>query len=782
MNYLFSIYNKQFYKDDIIYLNETKSYFLNVLWGKISNVENEDQYNYLLEMKKNNFIKYLKLNFFLSLLSDELKISIKHFLLTIQDQFKLEVILNDKEEPLIFKVYVNSSEMNNVGEINRLGIEGERCLISLLHYSYNYVFLQQLESINFKNEKIYSHYKNEIKNLTYENFECIESIRNKQCLNKNLTFDCNILLNHQKNLKINIQNLEFDTKSKINVLKRIGGLILYEKLSDLRKCCVFSTTLDKFKPNCIVCTKDTMQLWKNAIEERNITCLFIETFDDFQNLTFTHIYKEQSLLCVLDSIFQNDFDKIYEQVIDTTLQIQNLIEKNIYVSKKDTEFQHITDLTQNLAKKIFFAQGQKFPLSTVPIQWVKFNTVFYDEGHCLVEPLMSDWNWIIKSLDLYNMGDENFILHPTLINSLQKSFFFDSCDEISSDVTNVHLYTFIHEVSILMPISQSVKSKLLPMQMFMQMDESEKEFINCIEDLFNYIQRQDLKISNSKKFRVKDLLFYNPYSKFPYNFYNVLERRNPMNAQQCIQNIKNQINEEFEEKYKGLSLYNIFLDWKFDKSSEPSSMFESVLQNVDQEQPHCYICFENPPEKFGVCGHGYCNDCHSVLVKQKDCYLVCPCPICRINLTKYDWIHYKQNAEEVQQCYPSKYRKMFDELKNSTKRRILIIVPSYTSQYFIQYLQDQFASIDPTKIIYDSFDFYNDDEWISVREEKDLIHCRDLLDMEIVYYISPELRYLKYTYMFLLHNTIQKPMLLLMLVISNHVQEENNLIKLLEIF
>jgi len=351
------------------------------------------------------------------------------------------------------------------------------------------------------------------------------------------------------------------------------------------------------------------------------------------------------------------------------------------------------------------------------------------------------------------------------------------------------MYSWILDTCVLMPISQNIKSKIIPLQLYLSIDEDEKNFITFLDDIYvlmmNY--QADTKTANNKKFKVKDLLFGNPESDFPFNFYNAIKRqKQTFNPLQGILNMYEQTHEKYRDVYEGLGIYDIFLNWKFDKPVEQSQRYSNVMTNLIEEQSQCYICYENPPKKFAMCGHGYCNDCQDFLVKQKDCLLFCPCPLCRMEISKYDWITIDNNVvENIEESYPSKYIKMFEELKNSKKNRILIIVPQDTSFQFLNFLKKRFyyhQIIGEQKKVIDNFDLIEGDEWICIKEEEDLVHCRQQIDMEIVYYISPELKHLKYTYMFLLYNTISKPLLLVMLVISNQIQEQNSLIKLLEIF
>jgi hypothetical protein len=791
MNYLFSICNSLIFNENILYTSETKSFFIHLLWGKISNIENEEQFSYLVEFNNSKgIIKHLKLNVFLSYISENIREPLRDFLLTIQTHFKLEMIANEKEEPLYFKCHVNLADVENLNSINRDSIESEKCLVSLIHLCHDEIFIESKSffsnsvlksiNINMKSEE------NINQVLSYEHISLISSMLTRKKILNEFDVDLNILIEPVSQIKLNFEKFTFEKKSNITNIKKQGGLILYENLSDVKKVSLHSIVFDEGTslPSCIVTNVELFVQWKEeASNVKNIHFICIEKIEDLEKVTFRFLSLKNPLLLILDSIFNDD--EYYENLQNTKDKLQELIESNVFLSKKDNEFNHSTQLSFDLAKRIFLNQSTKFPDMTVPISWINFNTVFYDTKN-IVEPIIESslWNWLMQSIDMYYIGDTNFLLNPHYTkNNLNKDYFLLKTDY--KDIS-FHDYSWLVDSCILMPISQNIKSKIIPMQLYLNMDNEEIHFISFMDDLYNYMTNQmDVKTANNKKFSVKDMLFGNPNSDFPFDLYKSLQRKNIFTPIQGITNIYEQVRESFRELYEGLGIYDIFLHWKFDKPTEPSQKYVSVLNSLQDEQPHCFICYENPPEKFAQCGHGYCNDCQDFLIKQKDCFLLCPCPLCRMLISRYDWISVKENdnRDEIKKCVPSKYVKMFEELKNSLKQRILVIVPQHTSSLFCEYIKERFNNENLNKSIFNCFeDLHDEESWICVREEEDLIKCRQQIEMEIVYYISPELKHLKYTYMFLLYNTLSKPLLLVMLVISNQIQEEKSLVKLLEIF
>lgn len=751
--YLFSFLNLKHFKDPLLFLDETHSFYANLLWGKLSNITSNEQYGYLLEChnptapKEKKYL-YIKLNSFLDMIDESLQHCLKLFLLTIQNQFKLEIIFNDQQKPMFFRMYT-SLHCDDIGNSSRQSIESERTLTFLVHMCFDSIFIESFKPPCKHNE-----------NLKDRGYTC--DLHTSNCLP----------LHPFKTNYIDLETRELTCEQRQLKCKRKGGILFHETLSDVRKCCLLTS-----QNPCLI-IYDSDEEWSLLPQFEKV--YHIKTLQDFEELNFTF-----SGIAFISSAFlelPETQEYLMNQEEDARFSLQKLIENNVFMSKKDDVFAHPLDLTLTLAKRIFFNQAKHFPLKTVPFLWFQFQTVFFDTSKSF--HITSQWNWTFYPIEIFCKNQ--FVIHSQVLTDVivQRCFDLQYYNEYQVNQLKPFFVSWLHDCSMIFPISNIYKSKILPMQLYFQLNTNEKDFLMIIDELYKVLNSslQGLGIPSHKRFRIKDILFNNPKAEFPYRIYSCFQRSFNMSPQDAIENIRTQVWPEYEDVYDGLPLHSILMHWKFDKDVEPNLKYVSLLENLNEEQPYCYICYESAPVKIGICGHGYCHECYKTLIDQKDCKIVCPCPLCRVNLTKFDWVHVNETEEivhvglEEKELIPSKYIKMFEEIQKSIKTKILVIVPNYSSENFIEYLQNKNLNFD----LFTRFEDLQGDKWICIQEERDLEKCRTQINMEVVYYISPEYSFFKKIYMFLLHNVLKRPFLQLIFVISNHEQEENNLLKLLD--
>jgi hypothetical protein len=219
-----------------------------------------------------------------------------------------------------------------------------------------------------------------------------------------------------------------------------------------------------------------------------------------------------------------------------------------------------------------------------------------------------------------------------------------------------------------------------------------------------------------------------------------------------------------------------------------------------------------------VCGHGYCFECWEEYKKTERLNenakgpCIFACPICRKELTcPYDWLHVTQNNNEVLEkiIVPSKFEKLKIQIKSQqeTNKKILIIVPENNKNEFLKYLKpnlpdfeflefresflprEALSSDDTTETATEpATDTTETDirtmpeKWICLEEETFSFTSSVQIPMDIIYYLSPTLASFKMCYPFLLNQVLKRDFLMVMLSISNHTQEETQLLSIIETF
>jgi hypothetical protein len=248
-----------------------------------------------------------------------------------------------------------------------------------------------------------------------------------------------------------------------------------------------------------------------------------------------------------------------------------------------------------------------------------------------------------------------------------------------------------------------------------------------------------------------------------------MKREFPMNKTNALENFQN---------HKSKSFYSLFLEWKFDFTSNAPSNYNDLKSN---EKSKCLICFDSFATIYSVCDHGFCSECKDQLVKINLNGLFCSCPICRENLCFLDWIELKEDIEineENKTFISSKLQKLYLEIEKSNERKILCIVPHSSENMFKNYFL--------TKNIFCTLDLHsleNEYDWKCIVSEKYISENSKLkINPTIIYYISPQYNYFKNIYKFILLNSkFFNANIKLFFVVSNHTQETKTIEKILKI-
>jgi len=573
----------------------------------------------------------------------------------------------------------------------------------------------------------------------------------------------------------------------------------------------------KIFTKCILCTHSKIKKWQTILEKTDFKVVYIQKLDDFELITFSFLHTEKSiLLCTVECI-KNLAEELDQSFEDVRVGIQDIVEQNSFVSVKNIPFHHEIGLTFELAKKIFMAQENKFPQKSVPFQWIDFDAVIYDiseqscvaesyntcfseENNFIFEIVKGNWNFVCLPLDGQAFTNQNnFYLNPNFLSQIPSHVFFDDLhlkwnNYKFSNMFVLQLWStyFLHQSTIIIPVSPKISQRILPLQFNMKIHEEEKEFLDCIESIFNFLNTKNLSFMtpNANKIHTMDLLIPCEESKFPVNVYKLIQRKK--NKFLCNDAIENIYNQTWKNKniMQGNSLIDIFANWKFDKNISTQTNYKNVLENIENEQPQCYICFENAPTKFSVCGHGFCMECweeykktESSLHSDINGHSFITCPICRKELCEYDWIQIGSSDIQIQNIIPSKFEKLKIQIESQqdTYKKVFIIVPKNNKNIFINYLQTIITEFEFVEF-QDFFSIENNiEKWICIEEENFAFPSLEI-PMDIVYYLSPTLQSFKLCYPFLLRQVLKKEFLMVMFSISNHSQEENQLLSILENF
>lgn len=849
--YLFSLWNNankiQDTNNILHFLKEKKTFTLELLWGKISENENinaEENYGYIIEKKyKNKNKKFIKYNDFIQCIDPSIEPFLKNYFMTIQTQTFIEALYeNDNENSLLLFRFFSSNDCKDLCTFTRQGIESERCITQFLYGCSQYICIEKINTLDTLETK--------------QNNMQVESTDTLSVLQKNIhkKIEWNCFPQANSSVYLNIEKGEFTNFSKYMSWKRKGYCIFYENLSTVRHIILNSFTKNtnieiqnvqnvQFQSKLIFCKKENIQKWKDELQTfENITYIEITKQEDFDLLTFSFLSQENTYVILDKDLFSSSFTFLCETVEETRESFESLINQNSFVTIKNIPLCHTMGVSLELIKKIFLAQDKKFPLQSVPFLWIQFKIVVYDifessdnvldiheeENARTKETLEFYITHIQSSINFFCVPIEGkaftkqttFFLHPFLWNIFPMKLFFDDIyDNISSTIEENFLYkiwghSFVNENSLVFPVSPHILQKILPLQLYFNMNEEEKKFLQCLEDIYDFITKggQNLFVPNANKIAAKDILIPFSQSDFPLNMYEILKRiKSVFTSTSAIENCKNQLWKN-KNAWKGNTVLDIFAKWKFGSSIHPNALYEEVFQDISS-QPVCYICSENKPQLFSVCAHGFCKECLKqyesieTLQKKEDVSTpILPCPICRKLLTPYDWFYITQDSQEkIISVTPTKLEKLYLHILNQkekeNQKKICILVPTNTKQIFFDFLihLEGYDCIDIQMFLEREEEMkHPEKQWICILEENIFqntnlhtnihtniqmnIQMNMKMNMDILYCISPTLQTFSKYYPFILANIGERAHFIIMMVISDHPQEESQLLKIIETF
>ena len=842
--YLFSLCNYDL-RNILVFTKNVNIFTLELLWGQTNvNETEEDSFEFVVELKNNESRKkkYIKYEEFKKNIHETIEPFLYTFLLTIQNQSYIQVVYESQDTNSLISCFrlFSFDDSKEIGNTSRQGIESERSITQFIFGCPNHIFFENVNVASNAWKPTVE--KNKI-NLNKLN----ELNKNSKTMEKNfLSLSDKIYQDTRKSVKdfncfppcssttfLNLDDGSISFHSNFTKLQQKGSLILYEKMGDMQNLmldvfCKLDTNCKKTNSmesvsftKCIVCSQTKIEDWKKILKDAsNFSILFLETFQDFDKITFSFLKLEKSLVvCTIDFIrnFMEEMNQILE---DTRVGLECIVEQNSFVSIKSIPFENKVGISLKQAKKIFWNQENKFPLKSVPLQWVLFDALIFDisdetcitkynvqciseENLFIFDTLHAKWNFVCLPIEgqAFTKNTSNYILNPSFFSHVPSHVFVnnESWNEKKQDSFLIQLWNFyfLCDCTTVIPVSMKISQRILPVQFYMHMHEEEKHCLESIDQIYEFLNKKSngFLIPNMNKIQTKDLLIPCEKNNFPVNIFKLMERNKSVFTPTFA--VDNVYNQTWRDKniMQGNTLVDIFANWKFDKSISSQTKYKSVFENVQEEQPHCYICFENEPMKFSVCGHGFCMECWEEYkktelknmglrgeeIERADINFIFTCPICRKELCLYDWIQVG-SLNNIQTKIPSKLEKLKDqiELQQNTQKKILIIVPQHTKNIFLEYLIENF----PSFAFLDLSDCESTlvEQWICVEEETSFSFLSTEFSFDIVYYISPTFVGFKSCYAFLLFQVMNKEFLMVMLCISNHSQEESQLLSIIETF
>lgn len=472
----------------------------------------------------------------------------------------------------------------------------------------------------------------------------------------------------------------------------------------------------------VVCSEDSIEKWKNEMIYEvglGIPRIFIKEIEDFDEITYEVVKSGVMVFITVEMVMC-----ALKQEEDVEIElVKTLFEKDGSGKMNDIDKQRcIRFHANNLSSRL--------PQSKAPLSFLKsgclilddlFNYFDYDTAQLstffsmVASFLQTDWTFL-------SIGYDGFV----------SKTFDSSWIKAASPVLNVpinaskeyfaHIWRLFHEdnatLSYEFTYPKSFLRKLTIVSHICTLSDNEKSFFANFPKMQDMYKQEILKHSILSEI----LLGKNCLELGGMSLETLLGRLKTI----TIEEAKEHVNMQYYrseggggEIVKGTLSQRVkhFVgapqSWISHSEFSDKQFVDKSLN--DMETSKCIVCMEENASELALCGHLFCLECASMTksgITQRAAAppLVIPCPVCRIELCEYDWLHFSKDANNassstenklsslskilrIQESLESIFYKRRFKKRNSPMHAILLVPSStiysigkwFAKQYIIKY-------------------------------------------------------------------------------------------------
>jgi len=392
----------------------------------------------------------------------------------------------------------------------------------------------------------------------------------------------------------------------------------------------------------IVCKDEAIEKWKEELETI-VDVLVLRTISDLEQITkknivgktlllSKHLLIERDALCITSN-------EIISEISNNSIMLQFPLK----LSDDRVQKMYVSDIVE------------RFGQSIIPLQWIHFRCVLYDDTELSsISPFAADWTWISHVSD-----NQTEFLPPQTLLRYAKQFWLPSLEGVQNR-DFLFKWRLLHGEGCVIPFMfpKAILHKVILKTQKVQISRQENLFLSVVKSLAE--QQLGGKVPFQGILKNSDylpiLLGCDAFNAKGCSLDLALIRKQPFtNTNVSLKSIESNLQSHFAPPSSGTTFAQKLMGCNRLKLTAPTTVvttdtidrggskfvLESLQKSIASEAV-CGVCYCDPVEVFCLCGHGYCKTCTEIFSRANT--LIVNCPTCRLPLCPFDWISFSAPA------------------------------------------------------------------------------------------------------------------------------------------
>ena len=389
----------------------------------------------------------------------------------------------------------------------------------------------------------------------------------------------------------------------------------------------------------IVCKDESIEKWEEELQTL-VDVLVLRTIFDLEKVTKENIVGKtlllsRNLLLEKDALFITS-NEIISEISGNSIMLQFPLK----LSDDRVQKMYVSDIVE------------RFGQSIIPLQWIHFRCVLYDDttSTSFMPPFSADWTWISHVTDS-QMG---FIPPQTLLRYAKQ---FWSPVERVYNRDFLFKWRLLHGEGCVIPFvfPKAILHKVILKTQKVQISRQENLFLSVVKSLAE--QQLGGKVPFQGILKNSDylpiLLGCDAFDAKGCSLDLAMMRKQPF-TNTSLKSIESNLHLHFAQPSSGTTFAQKLMGCNRLKLTAAALMVENLidrggskfvlesLQKSSANEAVCGVCYCDPVEVFCLCGHGYCKTCTEIFSRANT--LIVNCPTCRLPLCPFDWISFSAPA------------------------------------------------------------------------------------------------------------------------------------------